>query len=87
MKINGLRIPLVLLVPSILGILWLGGLSYQVSANADDLDNQADTAERLVKVETTVEYIQKDVTEIKEEQKSQDVKLDKILERVIALKD
>ena len=87
MKINGLTIPLTLLVPSILGILWLGGLSYQVSANADDLDKQADTAERLVKVETTVEYIQKDVTEIKEEQKSQDVKLDKILERVIALKD
>ena len=75
LKVNGQSISWTLIVPSILGILWLGGLSYQVNANADDLDNQSDTTERLVKIETTLEYTKIQISEI-------DRKIDKILDKI-----
>jgi len=83
LKINGATIPYPLIVPAIVFTAWLGGLSYQVSANADELEKKADTSERLVKVETTVEYIQKDVAEIKVDQKANAAEQKKQLEEIL----
>jgi len=81
-KINGTSIPWGFISTVVIAIFWLAGLSFQVAANGEDIEKQVDTAERLAKIETTLEANKEDVREIKEEQKSQDEKLDKILEKV-----
>ncbi len=82
LKVNGATIPYSLVVPIAVFTAWLGGLSYQVNANAEELDKKADTSERLAKIEVVQEYTKKEVKEIKEEQKEQGKILDKILEAV-----
>jgi len=82
LKINGTSIPWGFLSTVVIAIFWLAGLSFQVAANGEDIQKQEGTAERLAKIETTLEANKEDVDEIKEEQKSQADKLDKILEKV-----
>ena len=82
LKVNGATIPYSLLIPVAIFIAWLGGLSYQVNANAEELDKKADTSERLAKIEVVQEYTKKEVKEIKEEQMEQGKKIDEILEAV-----
>ena len=43
LKVNGATIPYSLVVPIAVFTAWLGGLSYQVNANAEDLEKKADT--------------------------------------------
>ena len=55
LKVNGITIPWTFIVPTALGLLWLGGLSWQVTANADDLER--------------VEGLSTDIALIKQDQK------------------
>ena len=82
MKINGYSVPIKDLVIVITASFWLAGLSFQVSSNADEIEDQKDTKERLVSIEVTIENTKEDIKEIKKEQEKQSDKLDKILEKV-----
>ena len=78
MKINGYTVPLKDLVILISAIVWMAGLSFQVSSNADEIEEQKDTKERLVSIEVTLENTKENIVEIKEEQKEQSKMLDRI---------
>jgi len=90
LKINGHTVPLTFITSVVIAIFWLSGLSFQVAANGDQLtthipDDQAQTTEikeRLAKIEAHQESAKEDRGEIKEEQKAQSTKLDKILEKL-----
>ena len=83
MKINGYSIPLRDLVIIITAVFWMAGLSFQVSSNADEIKEQVDTKERLVRIEVTLENTEENIDEIKEEQKEQSKMLDRILVEVL----
>jgi len=82
MKINGHALPVKDIVTIGAAIFWLAGLSFQVNSNADEIEKQAETKERLARIEVTQDTTQDDVKEIKEEQKEQRTLLVKILEKV-----
>ena len=90
LKINGTTVPYSFVTSAVIGIVWLAGLSFQVNANNDQISTHvpADTAakteikERLAKIETRLDGQKEDTDEIKDEQKSQSDKLDRILEKL-----
>jgi len=82
LKINGYTIPWSALTTVVVAIFWLSGLSFQVTANADGIAEQATTTERLARIEVTLADNKEDIDDIKVEQRSQDTKLDKILEKL-----
>ena len=71
MKINGYSIPVKDLVIIITASFWLSALSFQVSSNADEIEEQKDTKERLVGIERDIENTKDDIGEIQTEQKAQ----------------
>ena len=75
-------LPLSLVVPAIVSILWLGGLSFQVNANDSELKKQSNTAERLARIEVTLDNNKEKIGDIKTEQRRHADKLDKILEKL-----
>ena len=88
-KINGYALPIKDIVTIGAAIFWLATLSFQVNANGDEIQKQAETKERLVRIEERQETTKEDVQEIKAEQKEQGEQLDensitlaKILEKV-----
>ncbi len=81
-KINGYALPVKDIITIGAAVFWLAGLSFQVNANGDKIQEQAETKERLVRIEERVENTREDIREIKTEQEKQDAKLDKILEKV-----
>ena len=85
-KINGYALPIKDIVTIGAASFWLAALSFQVNANGDDIEKQANTKERLVRIEERQEQAKEIRNDIKQDQDKQDVKLDKILEQVIALK-
>ena len=70
LKVNGIKLPYSLVVPVILGLIWFGGLSYQVNANDTEIKKQAQTPIRLVKIEMTLESQKEAIKELKEEVKT-----------------
>ncbi len=88
-KINGYALPIKDIITICIAVFWLAGLSFQVNANGDEIQKQAETKERLVRIEERQQVAREDIKEIKEEQKDQGIKLDentitlaKILEKV-----
>jgi hypothetical protein len=69
LKINGVSIPWAQLTSLAIVIFWLGGLSWQVNANGDEIQKQAETKERLVRIEERQENLKEDVKEIKDDVK------------------
>ena len=65
-----------------MGLSWLIGLSYQVNANDTEIQKQANTAERLARIEVTLENNKEKIDDIKVAQKEQSKKLDRILEKL-----
>jgi hypothetical protein len=82
LKINGYAVPVKEISYIVLVTAWLTGLSFQVDSNAEDIDKQEDTVERLARIEEKQEATKEEVKEIKEEQKDQGMLLVKILEKV-----
>ena len=70
LKVNGIKLPYSLVVPVIVGLIWFGGLSYQVNANDTEIKKQAQTPIRLVKIEMTLESQQESIEELKDEVKT-----------------
>ncbi len=66
LKINGTTVPWSAVTSVVVAIVWLAGLSFQVNANAEKLEKQATTSERLVSLETDRESTKEDIREIKE---------------------
>ena len=69
LKINGTTIPNFVVIPTILGLFWFGGLSYQVNANDTEIKKQAKTPVRLALIEQTLESQEKAFDELKDEVK------------------
>jgi hypothetical protein len=82
LKINGYALPIKDIITVGAAVFWLAGLSFQVNANGEKIEEQQDTKERLVRIEERQENFKEDIQEIKKEQEKQDGKLDKILEKV-----
>ena len=89
LKINGYALPVKDIITIGAAIFWLATLSFQVNANGDEIQKQAETKERLVRIEERQETAKEDIGEIKTEQKEQGEQLDensltlaKILEKV-----
>jgi len=86
LKVNGTTIPNSFIIPAIIGLIWFGGLSYQVNANDTEIKKQAQTPIRLSVIEANMKNQEKALDELKEEvkdaAKEQALKLDKILEAV-----
>ncbi len=82
MKINGTTIPNYLVVPVIMFAVAIGSLFYQANANSQEIEKLSDTAERLARIEVTIEHNKEKLEDLKEEQKESAKKLDKILEAV-----
>ena len=70
LKVNGIKLPYSLVVPVIVGLIWFGGLSYQVNANDTEIKKQAQTPIRLVKIEMTLESQKEAIDELKDEVKT-----------------
>ena len=66
LQINGSSVPWSAVTSAVIAIVWLAGLSFQVNANAEKLEKQATTSERLVSLETDRESTKEDIREIKE---------------------
>lgn len=82
LRVNGSTISWSAATSIVIGIFWLASLSFQVSANNDKLERKSNDAERLARIEVTIENNEEKIDDIKEEQKSQDKKLDRILEKL-----
>ena len=82
LRVNGIVIPWALFVPAIMGIVWLAGLSFQVNANDTEIQKQANTAERLARIEVTLDNNKEKIDDIKVAQQEQSKKLDRILEKL-----
>ena len=65
LKINGHSFSWSALTATVGAIFWLSGLSWQVTANGDEIQKQSETKERLVRLEEQRETIADDVSEIK----------------------
>jgi len=87
LKINGHKISWSAIGTVLVAAMWLGGLSFQVLANSDDVKEQKETKERLAIIETTIPAMKEDISEIKVEQKEQGKLLLKILEKVSEKQD
>ena len=77
MKINGRLYPMI--AGAVAVVMWLAGLSFGVQANDADIDELKSIPVQVARIETVVENIKEDISEIKAEQAKQDDKLDKIL--------
>jgi hypothetical protein len=78
-KINGYALPIKDIVTIGLAIFWMASLSFQVKANGDDIEKQASTKERLVRIEERQVVFKEDIKEIKDSQKETQDTLVKIL--------
>ncbi|KKL19664.1 hypothetical protein LCGC14_2463210 [marine sediment metagenome] len=65
LKINGHSFSWSALTATVGVIFWLSGLSWQVTANGDEIQKQSETKERLVRLEEQRETVADDITEIK----------------------
>ncbi len=71
MKINGYSIPLKDIITIGAGFMWLGALSWQVNANGDEIQEQSETKERLVRLEEREGTTKQDIRDIKAIQQAQ----------------
>ena len=55
LKINGHNVPYSTATTAVLALSWLIGLSYQVIANDEHIEELADTGERLARIEVAQE--------------------------------
>jgi len=78
-KINGYALPIKDIVTIGIAIFWLATLSFQVDANGEDIAKQAETKERLVRIEERQVTFKEDIKEIKASQKETQDTLVKIL--------
>jgi uncharacterized protein YlxW (UPF0749 family) len=67
LKINGHSFSWSALTSIVIVIFWLAGLSFQVSANGDEIKKQSETKERLVRIEERQETLREDVKEVKKD--------------------
>ena len=84
LKVNGIKLPYSLVVPVIVGLIWFGGLSYQVNANDTEIKKQAQTPIRLSVIETNLENQEKALDELKEEVKDAAKEQAKALKEILA---
>ena len=89
MRINGYAVPVKDIVTIGAAVFWLATLSFQVNSNAEDIDEQSDTAVRLSSLEQSEDTTKDDIQEIKvaqgklvDEQVVQGKILVRILEKV-----
>ena len=86
MKINGYSIPLKDIVLFSAAGMWLGALSFQVNANGDEIQEHSETKERIALLEAADEVVKGDISDIKDEQKSQgkeQIEQGKILAKIL----
>ena len=84
LKVNGIKLPYSLVVPVILGLIWFGGLSYQVNANDTEIKKQAQTPIRLSVIETNLKNQEKALDELKQEVKDVATEQAKALKEILA---
>lgn len=84
-RINGLNLPWSAIVTVVVAAMWMGGLSYQVNANGDKIQEQSETKERLVRIEERQNSLREDVAEIKKQQDEQSKKQDEQTETLNAI--
>ena len=77
MKINGRLYPMI--AGAVMAVGWLAGLSFGVQANDADIAELKTVPLKIVRIETVIENIETDISEIKAEQIEQRKTLDKIL--------
>ena len=65
LKINGHSFSWSALTATVGAIFWLAGLSWQVTANGDEIQKQSETKERLVRLEEQRETVARDIASIK----------------------
>jgi cell division protein FtsB len=88
MKINGFEIPAFLLIPSIAVIFWLGGLSFSVADNSQEIEKHSsqeahtEASKKLVQIEARQEKIEEDIEELKENEKEQTKLLNEIAKKL-----
>ncbi len=69
LKINGTTIPNFTIIPAIMGLVWFGGLSYQVNANDTEIEELSKTPIQLAALEANVKNQEKALDELKDEVK------------------
>ena len=69
LKINGYSFSWSALTATVAAIFWLSGLSWQVNANGDEIQEQSETKERLVRLEEQRQTVARDIADIKSAQK------------------
>ena len=77
MKINGRLYPMI--AGAVMAVGWLAGLSFGVQANDADIAELKAVPLKVVRIETVIESIETDISELKAEQIEQRKTLDKIL--------
>jgi len=85
MKINGYTVSMREVSFIVIASMWLAGLSFQTSSNAEDIEKLSPTNERLARMEEKQEAAKEDREEIKEELDDHQIILFKILEKVSEL--
>ena len=83
LKVNGIKLPYSLVVPVIVGLIWFGGLSYQVNANDTEIKKQAQTPIRLSVIETNLKNQEKALDELKQEVKDVATEQAKALKEIL----
>ena len=78
MTING-KITYPMIAGAVAVVMWLAGLSAGVNANDADIAELKAVPLKIVRIETVIENIETDISEIKAEQIEQRKTLDKIL--------
>ncbi len=81
-KVNGHTMSIGSITSVVLLIVWLAGLSFKVDSHADELQDVEETQLKIARIEVKVAQTEKDVDEIKMEQKEQGKLLIKIWEEV-----
>ena len=69
LEINGQSISWTFISAILISAMWMGGLSYKVNANGDEIEKQSETKELAVRIEERQEHLREDIREIKELQK------------------
>lgn len=82
LRINGHQLPWSIVTSAIVFTFWLGGLSFAVKANTDEIEKSSSTDERLARIEEKQESFKEDVAEIKDEQKTHSALLVQVLTEV-----
>ena len=83
LKLNGYTVPWTALGVIIGGILSVGALQFQVNANAEDIQRQAQVPVKLAQMEMTLKHIKETVDEEKAARKEDDKDLEKKLDQIL----